>query len=45
LRQARRFVDPSGGSADSFTAAIAHKDADCLILLDGGSRDQATVLA
>jgi hypothetical protein len=26
------FVDPSGGSADSFTLAIAHRDADSLIL-------------
>jgi hypothetical protein len=26
------FVDPSGGSNDSFTVAIAHKDADCLVL-------------
>lgn len=26
------FVDPSGGSADSFTLAIAHRDADFLIL-------------
>jgi hypothetical protein len=26
------FTDPSGGSADSFTLAIAHRDADSLIL-------------
>jgi hypothetical protein len=26
------FVDPSGGSADSFTLAIAHRDADSLIV-------------
>lgn len=26
------FVDPSGGSADSFTLAVSHKDADTLIL-------------
>ncbi|MDR6302560.1 hypothetical protein GGQ85_000236 [Nitrobacter vulgaris] len=26
------FVDPSGGSADSFTLAIAHRDADSLFL-------------
>lgn len=28
----RAFVDPSGGSADSFTLAIAHREADTLIL-------------
>lgn len=28
------FVDPSGGSADSFTLAIAHKDADGRAVLD-----------
>lgn len=26
------FVDPSGGSADSFTAAVAHKQGDLIIL-------------
>jgi len=26
------FVDPSGGSADSFTLAVAHRDAESLIL-------------
>lgn len=26
------FTDPSGGSADSFTLAVAHRDADSLIL-------------
>jgi hypothetical protein len=28
------FVDPSGGSADSFTAAVAHKRDDGMIVLD-----------
>ena len=26
------FVDPSGGSADSFTLAIAHKEADRIVV-------------
>jgi hypothetical protein len=30
----RCFVDPSGGSADSFTLAIAHKDADKRVVVD-----------
>jgi hypothetical protein len=28
------FVDPSGGSADSFTLAIAHKDSDKRVVVD-----------
>src|SRR5436190_4059227 len=30
----RAFVDPSGGSADSFTLAVAHKDKDKRIVID-----------
>ena len=28
------FADPSGGLGDSFACAVAHKDADCAIVLD-----------
>jgi hypothetical protein len=31
---APRFVDPSGGSHDSFTLGIAHRDKDGSIVLD-----------
>jgi hypothetical protein len=43
------FVDPSGGSADSFTLAVAHRDGERVVLdcvrdsLDGGVRGLLTL--
>ena len=35
--QYRGFVDPSGGSADSFTLAIAHLDNTRIVVVDYAS--------